>query len=200
MPRSNFDRIEVKSEYCLGFDTSLSPEPILRPRDLNADVQYGGVIYGRSVQRSAITAAIRVIVKSAIKHSSGAPDGPWAKSIAKRCAEDCSNILMDIIACFKSDDFRREDEWRIVCRPNLALNSSDPEFSRESFARLIKPGRKQFIELSSNSVGTSLSGYQTARIPFFSVHRSDRFQKHDAEFFSIKRMLDDNDGGEIHLL
>ena len=200
MPRSNFHRTEFKSDYCLGFDTSANSEPILRPRDFNAYVQYGRVIYGRSVQRNAITAAIRAIVKSAIKHSSGTPDGPWAKFIAKRCAEDCSSILMDIIACFKSDAFRREDEWRIVCRPNLALNSSDPEFHRESFTRLIKPGRKQFIELSSNRVSTSLNGYQIARIPFFSVHRVDRFQKHDAEFSRIKRMLDDNDGSEIHLL
>ena len=52
---------------------------------------------------------------------------------------------MDLVASFKERRFRQEKEWRIVCRPNLSLNTSAPGFERDNFKHLVKGDYKRYV-------------------------------------------------------
>jgi hypothetical protein len=65
--------------------------------------------------------------------------------MAQFCARNASQLLMDLVASFKERRFRQEKEWRIVCRPNLSLNTSAPGFERDNFKHLVKGDYKRYV-------------------------------------------------------
>jgi hypothetical protein len=108
---------------------------------------------------------------------------------------------MDLVASFKASRFRREKEWRIVCRPSLALNSSAPGLERERFQHFIKGDHKHHVELQTPAParGTIISGHTRSAVPFCSIYRPDDFRNHDEEFLRIRKMLEENDRRDIKL-
>ncbi len=197
---SGFHRKDY-GKYSLEFDTRSSRDPQLRPRGLDADVQYYRAIYWPCVQRWAIRRAVNSIAAPAAKNSSVAMKGPWAESLARFCAQNASQLLMDLVASFKASRFRREKEWRIVCRPCLALNSSAPGLERERFRHLIKGDHKHCVELQTPAParGLIMSARSGSAVPFCSIYRPDGFRSHDDEFLRIRKMLEENDRRDIKL-
>jgi hypothetical protein len=186
--------------YSLEFDTSGNWKPNLRPRHPSADVQYLRVTYGLPDQRLAVKQSISSIVTAIEKNSQGRLRGGGADSIVKSCALDASQLLMDIVASFKQDDFRKEQEWRIVCRPGLSLASSDRVRADEDFRALICGGRgKRHVELRAGSSGSGLGTPTVPQIPFRVIRRADRFQTEDDEKLRIVEMLESNDRLDIEL-
>jgi hypothetical protein len=188
-------------EYCLEFDTRSSWEPQLRPRSSDADVQYYRAIYWRCVQRGAIRRAIDSIADSAAKNGSGITQGPWTESIAKFCARNAAQLLMDLVACFKAHRFRREKEWRIVCRPSRSLNTSAPGLERDRFEHLVKGDRKHYVELHTPALdrGQIIGTHPTLAVPFCSIHRPDGFRSNDDQLRRIRHMLEHNGRRDIQL-
>jgi hypothetical protein len=200
MQGSGFHRKDY-GEYCLEFDTRSSWDPQLRPRSSDADIRYYRAIYWRCVQRGAIRRAIGAIIDSAAKNTSGVAQGPWMESIAKFCARNASQLLMDLVASFKASRFRREKEWRIVCRPNLSLNTSAPGLERDNFKHLVKGDRKHYVELQTPAPdrGRIIGGPRIAPVPFCSIRRPDGFRSDDDELRRIRQMLEENDCRDIKL-
>jgi hypothetical protein len=188
-------------EYCLEFDTRRSWEPQLRPRTSDADVQYYRAIYWQCAQRGAIRRAIDAITDAATNNSSGVALGPWTESIARFCARNASQLLMDLVASFKASRFRREKEWRIVCRPNLSLNSSAPDLERDRFKHMVKGDRKHYVELHTQAPdrGQIIGGHPRLAVPFCSIRRQDGFLRDDDELRRIRQMLEDNGRSDIKL-
>jgi hypothetical protein len=189
-------------EYCLGFDTRSIWDPQLRPRSgLSADVQYYRAIYRQCVQREAIRRAIDSIAESALGSSGGGViQGPWTESIAKFYARNAAQLLMDLITSFKTADFRKEKEWRIVCRPSLSLNSSAPDLEQDSFRHLVNIDRKHYIELQTPVPNRGvICAHSRAAVPFSSICRPDGFRHDDDERRDILQMLGQNDRLDIRL-
>jgi hypothetical protein len=188
-------------EYCLEFDTSSSWDPKLRPRTSDACVRYYRAIYWQCVQSGAIRRAIDAITESAVKNTSGVVQGPWMESMAKFCARNASQLLMDLVASFKASRFRSEQEWRIVCRPSLALNTSAPGLERDAFKHLVKGDRKHYVELHAPAPdrGHIIGGPRSLTVPFCSIRRPDRFRSEDDELRHIRKMLEENDRRDIKL-
>jgi hypothetical protein len=108
---------------------------------------------------------------------------------------------MDLVASFKVSRFRREKEWRIVCRPNLSLNSSAPDLERDRFKHMVKGDRKHYVELHTPAPdrGQIIGGHPRLAVPFCSIRRQDGFQRDDDELRRIRQMLEDNDRSDIKL-
>jgi hypothetical protein len=200
MQDSGFHRNDY-GEYCLEFDTRSSWDPQLRTRRSDADVRYYRAIYWRCVQRGAIRRAIDSIANSAAKNTSGVAQGPWMESMAQFCARNASQLLMDLVASFKARQFRREKEWRIVCRPNLSLNTSAPGLERDNFQHLVKGDHKHYVELQTPvpDRGQIIGGHPRSAVPFCSIRRPDGFRSDDDELRRIRRMLEENDRRDIKL-
>jgi hypothetical protein len=188
-------------EYCLEFDTHSNWDPQLRPRSSDADVRYYRAIYWRCGQRWAIRRAIGAITESVTKNTGGVAQGPWMESIAKFCARNASQLLMDLVASFKASRFRCEKEWRIVCRPNLSLNTSAPGLERDSFKHMVKGDRKHYVELQVPAPDRRqiIGGPRVSLVPFCSIRRPDGFRSDDDELRRIRRMLEENDRRDIKL-
>jgi len=197
---SGFHR-KYYGECCLEFDTGSSWDPQLRPRSSDADIRYYRAIYWRCAQRGAIRRAIAAITDSAAKNTSGVAQGPWMESIAQFCARNASQLLMDLIASFKASRFRREKEWRIVCRPNLSLNTSAPGLERDNFKHLVKGDRKHYVELHIPvpNHGQIIGAPGISSVPFCSIRRPDGFRSDDDESRRIRQMLEENDRRDIKL-
>lgn len=185
-------------EYCLGFETHSSWEPQLRPQGLQADVQYCRAIYWRYKQREVIRRTVNSIADSATRN---AVQGSWMPSLARFCGRNASQLLMDLIVSFKARTYRREKEWRIVCRPILALNSLDPDFEQSSFKHLVKVGTTRYVERQTPSPNRSqvICGHPRSAIPFDSISRPDGFRRDDDEQRLIRQMLKENDRPDIKL-
>jgi hypothetical protein len=185
-------------EYCLGFKTRSSWEPQLRPRGLDADFQYYRAIYWRYKQRETIRRAIDSIADSAARN---AVQGRWMPSFTRLYAQNASQLLMDLIVSFKVRRFRREKEWRIVCRPNLALNSLDPDVERGGFKHLVKVGTARYVELHTPAPnrGPLISGHPPSAVPFDSIYRPDGFRRDEDEQRLIRQMLTENCRTDIQL-
>jgi len=108
---------------------------------------------------------------------------------------------MDLIVSFKTPTFRPEKEWRIVCRPSLALNSLDPDFEQGSFKHLVKVGPTRYVELQTQAPnrGQVICGHPRSMIPFRSIYRPDGFRRDDDEQRHIRQMLTENDCPDIKL-
>jgi hypothetical protein len=176
--------------YSLGFDTNSSWRPQLRPAGLGADVHYYRVSYARSAQRKAIHRVIDAVARACIKNSLGVMQGPWADSFAKLYARSAAQLLMEIIVSFKEQRFSPEDEWRIVCRPNLALNSTAPSTEDEIFRPLIRGDASKYAELQTPIASPGvIYAHPRSGVPFCSIHRADRFIRYDDEHRRICQML-----------
>jgi hypothetical protein len=189
-------------EYCLGFDTCLTWNPQLRPRSPDADVQYYRVIYRHGVQHGAIRRAIDSITDSAVRNSDGVTQGPWMESIAQFCARNASQLLIDLVASFKTGGYHREKEWRIICRPSLSLNSSAPGLERNRFKHLVKGDhKKHYVELQTPvpDRGQIIGSHPGSSVPFCSIYRSDGFRNDDEELRHVRQMLEGNEGCDIRL-
>jgi hypothetical protein len=195
---SHFHRKKY-GEYCLGFETHSTWEPRLRPlAGLQADVQYYRAVYWQPKQREAIRRVIESIADSASRNAVRGALMPWG---AKFCARNASQLLMDLIVSFKTRTFRREKEWRIVCRPVLALNSLDPDFEQRSFEHLVRAGTMRYVELQTPAPnrGQVICGCPRLAIPFDSIYRSDGFRHDDDEKHRITQMLAEHDRPDIKL-
>jgi hypothetical protein len=122
-------------------------------------------------------------------------------SLAKLYVRNASQLLTDLIVSFKARRFRQEKEWRIVCRPNLALHSLDPEIERSGFKRLVTFGTTRYVELHTPapSRGLVISGHPRSAVPFDSIYRRDGFRRDEDEQRSIRQMLTENDRPDIKL-
>jgi hypothetical protein len=65
------------------------------------------------------------------------------------CARNVAQLLLGIAAGFKHDSFRDEKEWRIVCSPRLATNSSAPTWIDENFNVNVKANKKRHVLLQA---------------------------------------------------
>jgi hypothetical protein len=108
---------------------------------------------------------------------------------------------MDLIVSFKTVKFRREKEWRIVCRPSLSLNSLAPDFEQESFKHLVNVGAKRYVELQTPAPdrGQVICAHPRLAIPFDSIYRTDGFRHDDDEQRHIRQMLTENDRPGVKL-
>jgi hypothetical protein len=190
MHDSDFHQEEY-GKYCLGFDTRSSLVPQLRPRGLDAEVQYYRVIYRPRVQREAIRRAIKSITDSAVKNSCGVFQGPWSASIAQFHTRNSAQLLMDLIVSFKAENFRREKEWRIVCRPHLALNNSAPDLAQDNFQHLIKENHVE-LQTPEPSRGEVICAHPRSAVPFSSINRPAGFRSDDHERRRVLQMLEEN--------
>ena len=125
--------------YCFAFETLSNWEPRLR-LGINADQQFHRVTYGTSRQRAVVAQVIREVVSSVNKHCRGTLEGGFANSLVTILARIVAQCLIDIISGFKSQCYRSEDEWRIVCRPNIRLASAASGLEDDAFRLYIKGG------------------------------------------------------------
>jgi len=107
---------------------------------------------------------------------------------------------MDLVASFKASRFRREKEWRIVCRPNLSLNFSAPDLERDRFKHMVKADRKHYVELHTPTPDRGqIGGHLRSAVPFCSIRRQDGFQCDDDDLRRIRQMLEENGRSDIKL-
>jgi hypothetical protein len=108
---------------------------------------------------------------------------------------------MDLIVCLKAARFCREKEWRIVCRPNLSLNTSAPGLERDRFKHLVKGDHKHYVELQTTTPdrGQIIGTHPTPAVPFCTIRRRDGFKRDDDELRHIRHMLEDYDRSDIKL-
>ena len=194
---SDFHR-DKYGKYCLGFDTRSNPVPQLRPRGPDAEVQYYRAIYRPCLQREAIRRAIDSIADSAMKNSCGVFKGPWKESLAQFHARNASQLLMDLIVSFKAENFRRDKEWRIVCRPHLALNTSAPDLEQDNFKHLVKENNHVELQTSEPLGGEVICAHPRSAIPFSSIDRPAGFRSDDDERRRVLQMLEEN--GRVGML
>lgn len=97
--------------------------------------------------------------------------------------------------------FHQEKEWRIVCRPSLALNSLDFDFERGNFKHLVKIGPMRYVELQTPAAnrGQIIYAHPRSAIPFRSIYRPDGFRRDNDERRRIGQMLAENDGADVKL-
>jgi hypothetical protein len=180
-------------KYCLGFDTRSNLVPQLRPGSQHAEVQYYRAIYRPCVQREAIRRVIDSITDAAVENSSGVSRGPWKVWIANFHARNASQLLMDLIASFKNVTFRRDKEWRVVCRPHLALNTAAPDLEQDNFRHLVK--ENNYVELQTSDPpdrGEVICAHSRSAIPFSSINRPTGFRSDDDERRRVLQMLEEN--------
>jgi hypothetical protein len=152
------------------------------------------VTYTPSRQRRAIRSAIDAIVDSGVRNCRGDLQGPWAKSIAELHARIGAQYLIDLISSFKRREFRREDEWRIVCRPVWSTAGSAPDLDDDRFRPLIKNDNKRdrrYVELGVYEEGQVLGGFPRPTIPFCRVYVSGDPEERVSEQQGLREMLQD---------
>lgn len=133
--------------YCLRFETDGNREPLLRVAVSGAQVGYFKAIYAEASQQSAMKRALSAVVAAVERNTFGVLEGPWAESMIRFLARNASELLLDIIVSFKKAEFWRDEEWRLVVRPNSALSSSAPDMADSNFDILVKRETKEYVEL-----------------------------------------------------
>ena len=182
--------------YRLGFSTNGSWNPMLVLAGTDSYTQYFRVIYRSCVQTQIIRKAISEIVGVIDIHTRGEPSGPCIPWLAKSMARDLSQLLFDLVISFKNKKFQSEREWRIVCRPKLALTSTAPSMADENFVHRIRPGTKKFIELTTPSKSDWPSIVLRPIVPFFSVMQGNSVKNGQA-LIEITKMLIENGRPDI---
>jgi hypothetical protein len=152
---------ETYGQYCLSFPLPPDGRPVLRCSDFGAECWYQQVIYDHASQRRAMTKGVQAIADSIARNTAGVPEGPWTEWLAKYCARNAAQLLLSIAVAFKKANYSREKEWRLVCCPNLALNSSAPDIADHNFAVCIKADPRRHVALRTQS-----------GIQFVEVHQS----------------------------
>jgi len=183
-------------DYSLGFNTHRDWYPTLRQTGLSAHVQYHRVIYEHSRQSSALRDTIDSIVEATSQNSLDIIGGPWKESIAKLYARTVAQLLMELIVSFKNRSYSQENEWRIVCRPNLELNSPAHDSAWDNFKHLVNstPSPNKYVKLriSEPSQGSIIEAFPRHTIPFDSVHRSKTARNDDEARRKLLKLFEED--------
>lgn len=137
--------------YCLRFPIDKDSGPQLRPRVRNAFIQLVKVVYKNRRKRSTITTMLERITEALESRSTvhGDVDGPWTTSVVDIITFSVSELVLDILVSFKSEEYKKELEWRLVVRPKQELCGSDRLSPDQGFNVVIMTGDngKKYIEL-----------------------------------------------------
>ena len=165
---------------------------------MNADQQFHRVTYGTSRQRAVVAQVIREVVSSVNKHCRGTLEGGFANSLVTILARIVAQCLIDIISGFKSQCYRSEDEWRIVCRPNIRLASAASGLEDDAFRLYIKGGHTHHVELAAHQQRPILSAHPSRVLPFREVYVSPNSAPDERQ--QIRSMLDEAGHPEIPIV
>lgn len=193
-----FGKLRGYGDYCLRFETSVTGEPLLRPQFGGSCVQYNRVIYGRRRQRYAVKTAVDAIVMAIERSTGGTPEGPWMQSLARLVTRDVSELLLDLVVCFKSRCYFLDREWRLVVRPDSALCSSASEMADTAFDVLVRETPRRHIELYASIPTALFCPTLVPSTPFSDVLESP-FLKSLAERQSILHALSENGRPDIEI-
>ncbi|MGB9119959.1 MAG: hypothetical protein WCE73_05015 [Candidatus Angelobacter sp.] len=183
--------------YCLRFETDGNREPLLRVSVSGAQVGYFKAIYAEASQQSAIKRALSAVIAAVEQHTLGALEGPWAESMIRFLARNASELLLDIIVSFKKAEFWRDEEWRLVVRPNSALSSSAPDMADRNFDILVKRETKEYVELQIIRPPMLFQSVaMRSPVPFAAVVQSP-FRNDSRELNIIERVLNKNYRADI---
>lgn len=178
--------------YCLRFETDGNREPLLRVSVSGAQVGYFKAIYAEASQQSAMKRDLSAVVAAVERNTLGVLEGPWAESMIRFLARNASELLLDIIVSFKKAEFWRDEEWRLVLRPNSALSSSAPDMADRNFDILVRREAKEYVELQIVRPPLPFQNLSLrSPVPFAAVVQSP-FQTDSRELNIIERALSKN--------
>jgi hypothetical protein len=133
--------------YCLTFSAPSPGVPSLALLDPQSDCWFQRVVYDESLQRDAVEQALWAVVLAISKNTAGVNEGPWAQAMLDSCARNAAQLLLGMAAGFKRQSFQDEREWRIVCAPRLASNSSAPSSIDENFSVNVRTDKQRHVLL-----------------------------------------------------
>jgi hypothetical protein len=178
--------------YCLRFETDGNREPLLGVSASGTQVGYFKAIYAETSHQSAIKRALSAVVAAVERNTLGVLEGPWAESMIRFLARNASELLLDIIVSFKKAEFWRDEEWRLVVRPNSALSSSAPDMADRNFDILVRRETREYVELQIIRLPMLFQNLALrSPIPFVAVVQSP-FLNDSSELNIIERVLNKN--------
>jgi hypothetical protein len=174
-------------EYCLTFPAPWMGSPSLTCLDVRADCWYCPVVYEQNSQEHAFRLAIRALTSSIKQFTSGdeIDPGSW---IAQSCAKNIAQLLLGLSLGFKKEEFRDEEEWRIICCPRLAANNSAPAIADENFQPHIKENINRHILLQIPREHRLFEPLLIPSVPFMHLSRKPDYLN-DNETCSIRDTL-----------
>jgi hypothetical protein len=162
-----------------------------------AQVGYFKAIYAEASQQSAIKRALSAVVAAVERNTLGVLEGPWAEFMIRFLARNASELLLDIIVSFKKAEFWRDEEWRLVVRPNSALTSSAPDITDRNFDILIRRETREYVDLQ---IIRPIMPFQNlalrSPVPFTAVIQSP-FRDDSTELNVIEGVLNKNGRSDI---
>lgn len=145
---SNF-HLDKYGSVCFKFDVPNQWSPILRCRDSQADSWYSPVIYGERDQLKAIKFFLTQLRLLIIQHTDGYPEH---RGIASGAVRDIGKCLLTLVACFKREKHRPDQEWRLLLTPNLALSNTAPDMIDDAFRVCIVDVPKRHVCLRRKEI------------------------------------------------
>ncbi len=183
-------------DYRLTFPVPWTRAPSLAILDTRADCWYQRVIYDEKLQRNGLERALRSIVLAVSKNTAGHNEGPWAQAMLDRCARNAAQLLLSLAVGFKCKSFEGEKEWRIVCAPPLASNSSAPTSIDADFSVNVKRSPRRHLALQIPRESVLFQPFHIAPVPFLGWASSQSHYDAD-ELKRINRVLLANDRGDL---
>ncbi len=168
--KSQWDRY---GSYCLRFPTDIDSGPRLRPKLSNVFVQFVEAIYKSHLKRASLTTLVERITEALENRSNvqGDVHGPWTDSIVDIITFSISELALDVLVSFKSEEYTNELEWRLVIRPKQDLCGSDRHSPDQAFKVMIVEGDygNKYIELFVPPPANSFMPLARSPIPFDSI-------------------------------
>lgn len=137
--------------YCLRFPTDKDGAPRLRPRSSRVFTQFIKATYKNRLKRSSLVTLVERIVGALENRSIVDEDieGPWTASLVDMITFWISELALDVLVSFKSDEYRRELEWRMIVRPLQDLPGSGRTSPDQAFDAMVitSDNGKRYIEV-----------------------------------------------------
>jgi hypothetical protein len=152
--------------YCLTFSAPSTGIPSLALLGPNSDCWFQRVVYDEGLQRDAVDRALRAVVLAISQNTAGVNEGPWAPSMVDSCARNAAQLMLGMAAGFKRHSFHDEREWRIVCSPCLATNSTAPNSIDEDFSVNVKTDKLRHVLLRIHQTDALFQPLLTPPVPF----------------------------------
>lgn len=142
---------------CFRFDVPSGWNPQFACRDQSAEVWYSPVVYKEKQQRKVLEIFLRGVSELLPRCANGLHgDGP-RHGMAQFATRDIGQCLLTIVACFKREVWKNEEEWRLIVTPKLALGSSAPRSFDETFSAFVLDSPKRHVSLHRKQESFDLS-------------------------------------------
>lgn len=196
--KSQWDRYGA---YCLRFPVYGNSGPLLRPCASGLFMQFIKVVYDDARKRSSLTRLVEQVT-GALEDQTNFPgnvSGPWTKIIADAVAGWVSELVLDVLVSFKSDDYSDEMEWRLVVRPKYDPGSTDRISPDRYLEAIVKNADgKKYVELFAHTPLVSSTQPGRPPIPFDSVTVC-RCKESNSLRGLARRILNDNSRPDISI-